>query len=302
MENTMQEQRFGMELEFTGITRSKAAKVIAEYLGSVSQYVGSGYDTYEVKTADGRRWKVMSDASIHPENEEGGSATNEYKCEFVTPICTYEDIPAIQEIISQLRHAKARVNESCGIHVHIDASTHNAKSLKNLANIMASKETLLFEALAVNRERAEKWCKKVDQRLVEEIHKKKPHDMAKIKDIWYNGNDESYMHYSSTRYHALNLHAVWQKGTVEFRMFNSTLHAGQVKSYIQLCLAISYQAKKQKGTASRETVSTNHKYTFRTWLLRLGMIGDEFKTARGFLLGNLSGDIAWHDKENRRTA
>ena len=39
--------------------------------------------------------------------------------------------------------------------------------------------------------------------------------------------------------------------------------------------------------------STNEKYTFRTWLLRLGMIGDEFKTARKFLLENLDGCIAW---------
>lgn len=39
------------------------------------------------------------------------------------------------------------------------------------------------------------------------------------------------------------------------------------------------------------------KYTFRTWLLRLGMIGDEFKTARKFLLENLEGGIAWKDPE-----
>ena len=32
------------------------------------------------------------------------------------------------------------------------------------------------------------------------------------------------------------------KGTIEFRLFNSTLHAGEVKSAIQLCLAISHQA------------------------------------------------------------
>ena len=46
-----------------------------------------------------------------------------------------------------------------------------------------------------------------------------------------------------------------------------------------------------------KTTSTNEKYTFRTWLLRLGMIGDEFKTARKFLLENLEGGIAWKDPE-----
>ncbi len=44
-----------------------------------------------------------------------------------------------------------------------------------------------------------------------------------------------------------------------------------------------------------KTHSDNEKYTFRTWLLRLGLIGDEFKTARQHLLKNLEGNIAWKD-------
>ena len=45
----------------------------------------------------------------------------------------------------------------------------------------------------------------------------------------------------------------------------------------------------------RSTVSENEKYTFRVWLLRLGLIGDEFKTARTHLLNHLEGNIAWKD-------
>ena len=93
----------------------------------------------------------------------------------------------------------------------------------------------------------------------------------------------------------LNLHSVFSKGTVEFRLFNSTLHAGKVKAYIQLCLAISHQALVQKCATQHRTQSPNEKYTFRTWLLRLGLIGDEFKTARQHLLQNLDGNIAWRD-------
>ena len=78
-------------------------------------------------------------------------------------------------------------------------------------------------------------------------------------------------------------------------MFNSTLHAGEVKAYIQLCLAISHQALVQRGASRIKTQPENEKYTFRTWLLRLGLIGDEFKTARRHLLKNLEGNIAWRD-------
>jgi hypothetical protein len=82
---------------------------------------------------------------------------------------------------------------------------------------------------------------------------------------------------------------------VEFRLFNGTVHAGKIKAYIQLCLAIGAQALNQSCASRRKTVTENEKYTFRTWLLRLGLIGDEFKTARGHLLEHLDGCIAWKD-------
>lgn len=51
----------------------------------------------------------------------------------------------------------------------------------------------------------------------------------------------------------------------------------------------------QRGASRIKTQPENEKYTFRTWLLRLGLIGDEFKTARQHLLKNLEGNIAWRD-------
>ena len=82
---------------------------------------------------------------------------------------------------------------------------------------------------------------------------------------------------------------------MEFRLFNGTLHAGKIKAYIQFCLAIGAQALNQRCASRRKTQTTNEKYTFRTWLLRLGLNGDEFATARQHLLANLPGCIAWRD-------
>ena len=64
---------------------------------------------------------------------------------------------------------------------------------------------------------------------------------------------------------------------------------------IQLCLAITAQALNQRCASRIKTQTTNEAYTFRTWLLRMGMIGDEFKTARKHLLEHLEGGIAWRD-------
>ena len=100
----------------------------------------------------------------------------------------------------------------------------------------------------------------------------------------------------------LNLHATFTKGTIEFRLFQfdepsngkqNGLHAGQLKSYIQLCLALSNLAKTVRSASSKPQQNENPKYAMRTWLLRLGFIGKEFETARDILTRNLSGDTAF---------
>ena len=286
----MRSQNFGIEIEMTGLTRAAAARIIAGYFGTQATHVGGGYDTYTVRDNRNRQWKLVSDASIRCRNGNNRSASRDYSVEFVSPICQYEDIETIQELVRKLRAGGARVNDSCGIHVHVDASTHTPQTLRNIVNIMASKEDLLYKTLQVQVDR-ERYCQKADTRFLDELNHKRPRTMDEVEEMWYNGRGGRY----DSRYHALNLHSVFSKGTIEFRMFNSTLHAGEVKSYIQLCLAISHQALVQRGASRIKTQPENEKYTFRTWLLRLGLIGDEFKTARLHLLKNLEGNIAWRD-------
>lgn len=43
---------FGIEIEFTGITRRRAAEVVAEYLGAAISTTGDYYDTHEISVSD----------------------------------------------------------------------------------------------------------------------------------------------------------------------------------------------------------------------------------------------------------
>lgn len=293
----MKTQRFGIEIELTGITREEAAKVIANYYGTESNYAGTYYETYEAADRLGRIWKATYDSSITAQKKVRGrieTAGDTYKTEIVSPILTYEDISDLQEIIRQLRHKGAFVNEKCGIHIHVDASNYTPQTLRNIVNIIASKEDILYKALKIDPRRLS-YCKKVNEQLIETINRKKPKTMEQLKDIWYaeDPNSSRTKHYNSTRYHGLNLHATFTKGTVEFRLFNSTTHAGEIKAYIQFCLAVSHQALTQKSASPRRTITDNEKYAFRCWMLRLGLIGDEFKTCRLHFLKNLEGNSAW---------
>ena len=298
----MKKQTIGVEVEMNNITRREAAKVAAEMFGTGRyEYTASrnGYETWSAWDTDGREWKFQKDVSIR--------GTDEQKCELVTPILTYNDIETLQELCRQLRHkgAKSDASRGCGVHIHIGAKGHTAKTLRNLANIMASHESLLTEALKLDSDRISRYCQTVDTYFLEKVNKKKPTTMSDLADIWYRSQGASYNrngHYNDSRYHMLNLHATFTKGTVEFRLFqfdepNGTrrggIHAGQLKSYIQLCLALSQMAKEVRGASAKPQQNENPKYAMRTWLLRLGFIGEEFETARQFLTKNLSGDAAF---------
>lgn len=192
-----------------------------------------------------------------------------------------------------------------GVHIHIGAKGHTAQNLRNLANIMASHEQLLISALNLDEYRIRRYCRTVDETFLEQINRRKPTTMSELADIWYKSHNANYgrnQHYNDSRYHMLNFHATFTKGTVEFRCFNfdkpangkkNGLHAGQLKSYIQLCLALSEMAKELKTASPKPQQTENPKFAMRTWLIRLGMVGEEFSTARSFLTKNLSGDAAF---------
>ena len=297
-------QTIGVEIEMNGITRSRAAKAAAEFFGT-GRYkdtaARNGYCTWSAWDADGREWKFQRDVSIAGPDSE--------KCELVTPILTYADIETLQELVRQLRHAGAKsdAGRGCGVHIHIGAKGHTPQSLRNLANIMAGHEGLIAEALDLDRGRMSRYCRTVDPRFLEQLNRKKPQTMAQLADIWYTSQGESRgrdHHYNGSRYRMLNYHSVFTKGTIELRLFQfdapadgkrGGLHAGQLKGYIQFCLLLSQMAKELKSASPKPQQHENPKYAMRTWLLRLGFIGDEFKTAREVLTRRLSGDASFRN-------
>lgn len=179
----MRDQKFGIEIELTGITRQRAAEVIGKYLGYSYHYEGGSYYEYDIKDNEGRTWKLMYDSSIVAQKKDGSSAGNEYKVEFVSPICEYKDIEMIQEMVRQLRHAGAIAGENCGIHVHVNAAPHDARTLRNITNIMYSKEDLIYKALQVNVEREHSYCQKVEESFLQEMNRKKPKTLEAVSNI-----------------------------------------------------------------------------------------------------------------------
>jgi len=289
---TIQNQNFGTEIEMTGITRSDAAQVIADYFGTSVRYIGTYYDTYGATDSKGRTWKCMSDGSIRCERKHNGrkvAASREYSCEMVTPILQYDDIEDLQNIVRKLVEKGALANDSCGIHVHVDGANHNAESLINLVNLFTGRQDLFYEALG-NEARATRWCQKASREMLDQM-RNGAHTMEALERVYYSSANNGYRgginheHYCDARYRGLNLHALYTKGTVEFRLFNGTTHAGKIKAYIQFCLAMSawaINADKRPHFKDISDYTKEQKCAIMNRFLvrRLGLGGDEFKTAR----------------------
>ncbi|MBQ7544951.1 MAG: amidoligase family protein [Synergistaceae bacterium] len=302
----MKKQTIGVEVEMNGITRKNAAMVAADFFGT-HQYEctagRNGYSTWSAWDAESREWKFQKDVSIQGNDDE--------KCELVTPILRYEDIETLQGLLRVLRKAGAQSSASrgCGVHIHVglksEAGDHTAQTLTNLANMMAAHEEQIGRAIKISEHRVAGYCQTVSRAFLDRLNAQKPQTMSQLADIWYEGNGANYRrdeHYNNSRYHMLNLHACFTKGTIEFRLFQfdephdgkkGGIHCGQLKAYIQLCLAMSQLAKELKSARPKPQQRENEKYAFRCWMLRLGFIGAEFKTARTLLLRNVSGDGAW---------
>jgi len=242
----LKKQKFGVEVEMTGITREKAAAIVAEVLGSTpSQPNHTCYETRTIADQAARKWKIMRDSSIQPiRNDDSHAPMDQYRVEFVTPPLKYDDIELLQKIIRKLRENGAKSHSSCGIHIHVDGANHNPQSLRRLVNFMTSRQDLIYEALEIENRESD-WCRKLNSDLLKAMKKDKDLTKEKVEEIWYSSANDGYCggidheHYNRTRYHGVNLHSYFTKGTVEFRLFNSTLHAGKIKAYIQFCLAIS---------------------------------------------------------------
>jgi len=286
------ETNFGIEIEFSGITRKEAAEIVARIVGGT--VIG-----YDVTANDGRVWRIVYDSSVSGYRRQGNrlvpTTSSEYQCELVSPILTYyRDIGTVQAIVRKLRKEKAMTPDDAGIHVHLDGANHTPQSIKNFVNIIASKNDLLYKSLQIKAER-QRYCKKMDENLIAQMNRRKPRTFNQIADIWYASSPSGRNYrYHNSRYHFLNLHAFFTgHHTVELRGYNSVLHAGKVRAYIVLSLALNNQALTQRNASCRAVQAENPRFAMRTYLNRIGLIGEEFKSCREHLCEALDGNAAW---------
>jgi hypothetical protein len=288
---TMKGLRFGIEIETVGASREMIARAIAGAIGGTAQPDGMGW---RVVDASHRAWKVVPDGSLSNSFRSG---------EIISPILGYPDLEMLQTVVRAAREAGASVDHSTGIHIHVDGSRMDARAVTNIVKNVHKQERLIEKALGIGEARLARYCQPIDAEFLRRLESRRPRTMQELNAAWYGRHNASPARYDMSRYRGINLNSLFFRGTIEFRLFNGTLHAGEVKAYVQFALALAAKgiSKKSASSKRREHNPATSKYDFRCFMLSLGLIGDEFKTARLHLMKRLGGSAAWKGERRDRT-
>lgn len=201
---------FGVEIEFflgcssrPGAFAEEVAQVVREH--GIECYV----ESYNHTTRP--HWKIITDSSVSYEG-----------LEIVSPPLRGQDgLNQLKKVLEALNKAGAKVNRTCGVHVHHDASDFTLRTFKNLYGIYARFEDCIDELVVEDRRgNRNSYCASPGTDL-EQLKKAKSVD--EIVDRMY-----------PSRYIKLNCQSFRRHGTIEFRQLGGTLEYQEIMSWIVL--------------------------------------------------------------------
>lgn len=170
---------------------------------------------------------------------------------------------------------KVTDSECMAYEITLPMEGHNAKTLRNLINMTYAKQMLIMKSLGITNEILTKT-------FVEKLNETSMETLEEFKEVLEQIEN------FNTQGIKFNFHEKTLSLEVEISI-------EKVEAAINLLALMNKNAMAQNYASFKVNPTTNKKYTFRTWLLRLGMIGDEYKKVRKELLKNLSGNGAFRE-------
>lgn len=253
------EKKLGVEIEFTGLTRTEVVTAL-EYLFHteaeevVSKTTDDGYKYHKLTDMNGDTWLVVRDRSIKPQyykrrflNKDlcdrfsitnDSSISQEYMVEIVSPALTSKSLPLLFTVIDVVKALGGIVNSTCGLHVHID-KPDSVEDIYTLFKRFYVEQDNIFKFFDVQDFRLNKYCKPyvLEQGLDENLKFDTEEDFL---NFLYENFAESKDNKRSIRYHALNFYSLLQHNTIEFRIFNSTLNRVEIAKILDWILHFVY--------------------------------------------------------------
>jgi len=219
-EPTTFDRKFGVEIEAFGIERDVLLRAL--------RLAGLNCETESYNHTTRNHWKIVSDSSI-----EG-----EHSFELVSPILEgISGLEQVQKVSVVLGRLRAKINKSCGLHIHFDAANMDLKCWKNLILNYANLESVIDSMMPESR-RANDYCRTMG---IENL--KSQIESAQTIEIAAN--------IFPSRYRKINTQAYFRQKTVEFRQHSGTIESEKIINWILfLHNLVSYSAM------NLETIST----------------------------------------------
>lgn len=217
---------FGVEIETYGCDQNELIRILDE------KGIQTNHGTRQQRT--NQIWKITCDGSI-----QGNNAF-----EIVSPILTGEDglnqLKIVCEALSQLR---AKINKSCGLHIHFSARDFNLTTWKNLYKNYATFESKIDQFMPESRRaNNNRYCKSIVSGSLSETFR----NINAATTLQKLANTIS----GRSRYYKVNAEAYFRHETVEFRQHSGTIEFEKIKNWV-LFLGRMVEFSKQGVSASQ---------------------------------------------------
>ncbi len=252
--------------------RKSLAKKIAELVGEDAKYLGVPSCAYQIAFFTLSKDSVLSFSDCSDteivETVLDGLAEAGYNGENISGECTETD------------DEKAEIAEPLNTSISFPLDDHTVNSLINLICMIHSRGALLSKATGGNFY--------ASMELIDEISNNNFHSAdVLIAFIKLHSGD------------SLLTGISFDSDKIIFGGFGQVQDADHVQTFAKLAAAMNKMALTQKRVQAKDVDDSNEKYALRTWLIRLGLNGAEFKADRKRLMANLSGHTAFRSDEER---
>lgn len=217
---------YGIEIEAI-LPRGVSLEACAIAIDAVDG-VGCYYASYS-HSVEHQKWKVVTDGSLSATGIPGGNCA-----EIVSPVLKEEDLGQVNKVCEVLEALGAKVNRSCGLHVHIGARHLSVGAMRKLAELYVANEDIIDGLLPPSRRgngntylRSMKSNTNLTQ-------------LATASDV--QGIAQAINR--SERYVKLNFTPFWRQGTVEFRHHSGTIDPVKILRWVSLCSKLIAVAEK----------------------------------------------------------
>ncbi|WP_407312075.1 hypothetical protein [Desulfosporosinus sp. SB140] len=249
----------------TGLERKQIATVIAK--GFIESVEYQGVPTFAYRTTSG--WTIDRDSVI------------------TSPEIPLTSKDTLHKVLDALKAAEVTAEGDGTVTLSLD--DHNGNALRNAINLIWSKQKLLKKSFDWQADI-------VPESLVSAINAVPIDTLEEFADVVNDGIDKGLIVGDS------NLDFDLTARTISFSFIKGTLGYEEVLAFITFCQKLSEQAKQQKFSSTKQKEAVNEKYSLRCFLLKLGFIGEDYKTERRILLQRLDGNPAFRTFEAQQEA